>query len=111
MTNDANIWHFYGSADCLKTYISILYCCNCWYNYECIFVIAPWGTLIGIKKYCIVLYCIVLFIELFIYIFLIVHWLMIDYCLVFISIKITYFLTYYVDVTYISMKYVFLFYF
>ena len=40
---------------CLKTYISILYCCNCWYNYECIFVIAPWGTLIGIK-YCIVLY-------------------------------------------------------
>ena len=42
----------------LKTYISILYCCNCWYNYECIFVIAPWGTLIGIK-YCIVLYCIV----------------------------------------------------
>jgi hypothetical protein len=43
---------------CLKSYISILYCCNCWYNYECIFVIAPWGTLIGIK-YCIVLYCIV----------------------------------------------------
>ena len=43
---------------CLKTYISILYCCNCWYNYECIFVIAPWGTLIGIKiLYCIVLYC------------------------------------------------------
>ena len=41
---------------CLKTYISILYCCNCWYNYECIFVIAPWGTLIGIK----ILYCIVL---------------------------------------------------
>ena len=42
---------------CLKTYISILYCCNCWYNYECIFVIAPWGTLIGIK----ILYCIVLY--------------------------------------------------
>ena len=38
-------------------YISNLYCCNCWYNYECIFVIAPWGTLIGIKN--IVLYCIV----------------------------------------------------
>ena len=45
---------------CLKTYISILYCCNCWYNYECIFVIAPWGTLIGIKiLYCIVLYWII----------------------------------------------------
>jgi hypothetical protein len=28
---------------------NVLYCCNCWYNYECIFVIAPWGTLIGIK--------------------------------------------------------------
>ena len=45
---------------CLWTYVSILYCCNCWYYYECIFVIAPWGTLIGIKYivlYCIVLYC------------------------------------------------------
>jgi hypothetical protein len=41
-------------------YISNLYCCNCWYNFECIFVIAPWGTLIGIKN--IVLYCIVLYI-------------------------------------------------
>ena len=44
---------------CLKTNISILYCCNCWYNYECIFVIVPWGTLIGIK----ILYCIVLSFE------------------------------------------------
>ena len=51
---------------CLKTYVSILYCCNCWYNYECIFVIAPWGTLIGIKiLYCIVLYCIVLYCLIF----------------------------------------------
>jgi hypothetical protein len=45
--NMNNIFFFYS---CLKTYISILYCCNCRYNYECIFVIAPWGTLIGIKK-------------------------------------------------------------
>jgi ABC-type phosphate/phosphonate transport system permease subunit len=38
-------------SDSWLTYnnVSILYCCNCWYNYECIFVIAPWGTLIGIK--------------------------------------------------------------
>jgi hypothetical protein len=44
----------------------ILYCRNCWYNYECIFVIAPRGTLIGIKiLYCIVLYCIVLYCILF----------------------------------------------
>jgi hypothetical protein len=50
---------------CLRTYmyVSILYCCNCWYNYECtcIFVIAPWGTLIGITY--IVLYCIVWYIN------------------------------------------------
>jgi hypothetical protein len=39
---------------CLRTYVSILYCCNCWYNYECIFVIVPCGTLIWIK----ILYCI-----------------------------------------------------
>jgi hypothetical protein len=38
-------------------HVSILYCCNCRYNYECIFVIAPRGTLIGIKY--IVLYSIV----------------------------------------------------
>jgi hypothetical protein len=48
-------------------------------------------------QYTLVCHCVwlCLFIELFIYIFfLIVHWLMIDHCLVFISIKITYLLTY-----------------
>ena len=59
-------YHLKLELSCLWTYVSILYCCNCWYNYECIFVIAPWGTLIGIKYivlYCIVLYCIVLYRE------------------------------------------------
>jgi hypothetical protein len=53
-----------GSVVCLTTKgrqlernFEELNCCNCWYNYECIFVIAPWGTLIGIQY--IVLYCIV----------------------------------------------------
>ena len=60
---------------CLWTYVSILYCCNCWYNYECTFVIAPWGTLIGIKY--IVLYCIVLF-RLFIVVFYIFVFILIE---------------------------------
>jgi hypothetical protein len=47
------------TVDRRRPNVSILYCCNCWYNYECIFVIAPWGTLIGITY--IVLYCIVLY--------------------------------------------------
>ena len=76
---------------CLRTYVSILYCCNCWYNYECtcIFVIASWGTLIGIKYivlYCIVLYCIVsinfqLYVKYTVY-----NCFSFDYCIVCLSI-------------------------